>query len=592
MSKTSMGSLVVTLSANASAFEKVLEGAEKRLVGFAAKAASPINYISKIGNLGMGNITAPIAVATGAVQTLTDMIDKVGNAIDPLGARLFNPQEFKAAADNVMQDIAMVAREAKKLDFDPRLVAGMRMAAPHDADAMIAGAKHYESTLGEAVFGGGKQTKDGVSNKSVFEQLGLDPKKLAGMSTQEGFLTTIQAFAGLKDKTAEMGIAMQLAGRGGREGAEGLKNLADHLPQIMAKVDKSGLYTPEKIQMAERFEQRQRDIEFRKKVHDAREMEAWGSAKDEAEETMKNSSITSGDYWDAKARKNKAEAVGRARRFGSNAVLPDEYQSHEIRSLHNDEAIADRAPKPTAEELLQTRAKKEAADASAKLREELDKETTAIYGQTAAEKVAAANRNELTAPEDKAKNLESLHQHDIAKPTHEIDEMTTRLYDQNETWGKTTDYAKIYEATLKGVDAGKIAAVTKELEKQEGLKLKDDTATPMEKFQKEAERLQGLHDKGAIDDKLYRRGMAKAFKGVDADAGDYKLAPSALKGSAEDVHQINQQYADRQKSNRSPADIAEEALEAQKAIEASNARIAAAADAMKNAPVVGMFPED
>src|SRR4051794_35836334 len=128
MARVDVATLAVKITASADAFERVLAGAESRLTAFAAKAASPVGYGSRIAGLAAGAISGPVGIAMTAAST-------VGKLFDPAGAHLLNPEKFAEAMDRSLERTVELAREAKRLDFEPQFLRAIRGVAGPDAAA-------------------------------------------------------------------------------------------------------------------------------------------------------------------------------------------------------------------------------------------------------------------------------------------------------------------------------------------------------------------------------------------------------------------------------------------------------------------------
>lgn len=592
MPKTSMGSLVVTLSASATEFEKVLMGAEKRLTGFAAKAASPINYAGKVGGLLAGSIASPAGIAASAAGA-------VASAFDPLSSHLFNPEKFNQAMEAVVERTVDLAREARKLDFQPQFLAGLKMAAGRDADAAIAAVKKLERVIGEASAGGDKELEHGQTNKDKLSKWGLDPNALAKMSSEDAFRTVAKRYLELGDHVAQAAMGFDVFGKRAAESGEAIKRFAADTEKYIDKIKELGLYNPNQVRLAEEEEKMKREFAARTAAVDARAFEKYGAAIGEGAQRMKEHGVLQGEFWGgakqwyAGRMKQAAGFLGVGDSFGE---LNDDTQSSAIKAARN--ATGERSP--SVAELARNLERKETADDTQKLIEKLEKEAAAAGGAGDAYEVAALKKRSYYDPANDARLDQLVSDKKSNAVNHGIDETIKHLDAEAKAWGQTAQMAKAYEMIAEGADRQKVREFLWKSDRADSQKLVDETRTPLEKFAKESDRLAELRDLGAanggIDDKTFRRGMAKAFGNLGAGEGDYKLAPSAFRGSAEDVHQLNQQWADRQKSNKTPAQISAEALQAQKDANEKLDRVAdaaeATADALKNAPVVAQFPED
>jgi hypothetical protein len=548
MAKTTIGDLSVRISASATEFEKVLAGAQTSFTKFASKVTSPVGYASKISSIATGAFMGPGGVIAGAAG-------QVASLIDPINARLFNTEKTNKGMDEALEKITELAHEAKKLDFEPRFLGALKLAAGRDADSVVAAVQKMQRTIGESAAGGSVEMKNGQTNKDKLAKYGLDLDELAGMSSQDALVMVGKRLVELKDHNTEAALSFDALGKGGKNAAEGIKKFAEDTEKYINKLKSLGLYSDKQVHMAEAEAGQKREFKLRETAFNAREWEAWGAARDEGERKMAESGIFSSKHLEGVNQVNAALDVRNMRALGGNITM-DEYapKNQAAAVIEGRIAAAKEAAGPNAAEQKIQNAKDAAMVATKTLIDKLDKETAAIYGVSAADEVAAVSKRKYVTEAQKAEIQASLRRHELAKPDKAADEMLLKLTETNDAWGKSVDFAKAYKMALDGVNPSKVAKITEQLERQERLKLEDETRTPLEQMEKRVSELQKLHDTGVIGDDLFGRGLGKAAKSIMGNAADYRNAPLALKGTAEAYKLETADRLQWQNAGRDPMD--------------------------------------
>jgi hypothetical protein len=375
MAKTEVGSLSVRLTASATEFEKVIDGAQRRLVSFAAGAASPITFGSKIATM----IGASAGGAGGIVAAAAGSIAKV---IDPMSARIFDTEKMQAGMDAVIERTVTLAREAKKLDFTPQFLGAMKMSAGPDADAAITAIKRLERNLGEAVAGGNAESRNGQTSHDKFKRWGMDPVALSKMSSEDAFIAVGKRLSELHDHLAEAAMGFDLLGKSSAESIEAIKNFATDAEKSLGTIKELGLYNPEMVHLSRAAAKMEREHKARVAAYDAKEFGAWGAAKMEGEMKMKERGVFTSEYQQGLKQVKAALDVRNLRALGVDTTMDEMYPTLQSGAVHEARKAAMRPETGlSADQQKLANAKIATAEAADKLIEKLEKGNRPVSGR-------------------------------------------------------------------------------------------------------------------------------------------------------------------------------------------------------------------
>jgi hypothetical protein len=120
-----------------------------------------------------------------------------------------------------------------------------------------------------------------------------------------------------------------------------------------------------------------------------------------------------------------------------------------------------------------------------------------------------------------------------AKLQKGVSDLTSNLQKEIATFGMAGKAAEIYKLKMAGASKEQIAAVTALDAQLQGLKIKEETESPLAKLEKERARLQGLFDVGGINTTDYGRAMKSAREGLGMSTAP-RFAAAVTAGTTEE----------------------------------------------------------
>lgn len=539
-----------------------MDGAQRRLTTFAAKAASPVGYASKIASLTTGMVSGPVGVATAAAST-------IGGLLDPISAHLIDPHKYQEAMDRSVDRTKDLVREAKRLDFEPQFLRALRMAAGPDAEAVEKGVLKLTRTLGEAKMGG--ELSELAGNRGAagkFTRWGLDPDALSKMSNEGVLRAVADRYREIGDRGMQAAMGFDLMGKGASAFHNVLSKGSAGIDTWLTKIKELGVYSGEQIALLDELVKLRKEHDLKVEAAEQNAMGRYGLHQKQMELLRLDNPITSSKYWEG-----VSGGFGNwFNRTFTGEAMPGEGVGGAIAKAN----VAELNKKLQADLSATARAEQSAADAAQVLTEEFEKQAESILGLSDAQKVAQASAMAGQTPEwrkQMAKGLESKERAPILK---DLQALNKSLEEQIELWGKTGESAKLYRAELRGLAPELQKEVRDRMGALERLRLGDETKTPLEKFQDEAQKLSDLFEGLEATDRnkeLFGRGLGKLARGIMGNDAGFKMSPAALAGSTEAANIINRGIMEQRGANRDPIDQLQKTLEKLRAESAEIRRI-------------------
>lgn len=187
----SIAKLNVMLTASTGAFEKAMQDAEKKLVGFAAKASQPFSSILGGGKSAFGAITGSAAAFGGPIGGLA-------SAGGVMGHILFGSESGLGQSKEKMTDILSMVKEinkeSRKFGTNPAFIRGLRLI--DDDPAIVSQVMDKFNDTISKLRGGDK------SLASKLGAFGIDTEAMKRGNIAGAMLQAAGIFTGLKDSAS------------------------------------------------------------------------------------------------------------------------------------------------------------------------------------------------------------------------------------------------------------------------------------------------------------------------------------------------------------------------------------------------------
>lgn len=195
MARSSIAELSVKISASADAFNSIVNGAEKRVTGFASKiSAVPKNIVS--GFSGMGRtITNPVDDFMKTADSLLGFLPG-GKLISASWGLADGLSGFEESGQRGIDSIRALRREAQRFDVSPKFLRAFQLTGGADADA----AGKAISKVVEAV--SNLKAGDLATEKALGPF--IDIAKLKSAKPEEAVYQVAEAYKALGDQTQRL----------------------------------------------------------------------------------------------------------------------------------------------------------------------------------------------------------------------------------------------------------------------------------------------------------------------------------------------------------------------------------------------------
>lgn len=254
MGKTTIGDLVVKVTASADAFDRVMTGAEKRMAKFGASAANPLNKLtSGLGSVA-GMISSPVSTITAPFEELKSLIGKLpGGELSLLRSGL---GDSGRAIDNVLDRYKTMTRESERLGVSPQFFKSLQLAMGSDADMIENVMGKFAKTLSE-LRAGDEGTKRKLANA------GIDPEDLNSANDMEdAFRRVAKAIGESSNMTEKHGKALAAFGKSGLAIIPTLSEGTDKLEHWEQRVGEMGLVSPDMARRIKQFRDMKRELKL------------------------------------------------------------------------------------------------------------------------------------------------------------------------------------------------------------------------------------------------------------------------------------------------------------------------------------------
>lgn len=466
---------------------------------------------------------------TGAEKRLTGFADKIAspmNMIRGLGGNLMgaitNPmsniltdaqrlvsampgmQQYERLIDPVQQAQAFheafertdrLVREAERLDVSPRFLRAIEQAAEDDAAAVTGALGKFQKSLGELKQG----SKEAVDK---FKQAGLNPADFVNASMEEAVLKYADHYSKLEDRALQASTAVSLLGKAGMQAHGAFKDGAESISKYVTLLEKMNVYGFADKALADKYEQVER---LAKLMQEAAEQQAF-------------------------VKYGAAGMIGSAK---IKAGIPGGWTDY-LQSWHA--YILDWMPGIKSASYMPREVKDMMGGAENKKTKPIfDPDAASAQATIAAQQAAAAS-----ADKQRADNLQSL----------------MLGYEQSlKTFGMSELGIKVQEAFDLGASFQQMDKLRANIDALDGKKMEQSLVTPMEKYEKELDRVSGMHHRGVLSSDMYERALRKLGKATESKSLEgLRESGVDLVGSQEWAKAFNRQSPGEEKVDEQQLD--------------------------------------
>lgn len=490
MAKVDIGNLVVKISGNAEALDKEIQGAERRLTGFANKISSPLNALRGLG----GGITNLVG---GPINSLITDVTRFTGLIPGLGAIsevLAHPLE---AAKESMERLDKLGEDASRIGLDTQFLRGLQIAA--EAEVGSIGSVMPKLLKFQAQLRSGSedliQPGGTTAAKKALER-GLDISAWKAANPEELFFLFAKGAQKAAQSGTEFAFATEIAGKGAANFMNTLMN-PEGVEHYVKNVREASVATKENVMLASMWDDVLKDVAIQREA---------------AQESMLSKTGMIGMGWDKM----------KARQYGSGSDDIAAGIANAINSLVGMDAAM---PKRSIGDLI-SKTGKEIESAVSKggdlaglegLAGDLQR-ITDVFTIKGESTMPFRFVTQLAAIAQQAKDL-------IPKtPGNNLQEATEKAAALKKELEQVGETAKQTGAVFEQQRLSDIAA---------GHSLRDQAMTPGEKAMKELEKAQQLLGGGQISGDTFERTLQRMKSGLTPKEGPLPDANVALRGSQE-----------------------------------------------------------
>jgi hypothetical protein len=256
MARYDVATLAVKLVGDAQGFEKTVQGAERRMQGFANKLSQPLNAIRGMGAGIQSALVNPFQSLVTDATRFASIIPGMGVAAEAIAHPI-------RTAETAMLRLTQLNEDANRIGVNPQFLRALRLHAEGEAGAIqsvLSRVLKFQAQLRS----GGEDLMEpgGATAGKIASELGLNVEAWKASNPEQAFLM----FAKGVREAAKAGTEFEFATRIGGRGAAGMMNTfkdVKSLEMALKLVKDYGVAAQHNVNLAEQWEDVMKKLEIR-----------------------------------------------------------------------------------------------------------------------------------------------------------------------------------------------------------------------------------------------------------------------------------------------------------------------------------------